>query len=570
MPAVQQPRQRGGLHLLHVAPHNVLAVLGAGERHVQQAQFFGQDLAAGGVARGVADQLAGGQPRLAAVTVAPEGGIAPLQRAIPQEGAEHQRVLQAFRGVDGDDLYQLGVAFQPQQRFLASGRAGHGGLEPRQQRGLAGDALGFLLQQLGQVAQVGQAAFAVRQRQQARGHALARHEATPGGHEAALLPLLVVVVVGHQSRFPRRLVLGQLQQLRRVQPQQRGGGQHFQPRFGRGLGPGAQQGQQLGGLVAGKYAFLRQRYCLHAACGQGIAHRVALTVGGHQHRHIATGQRAAATALFQLRFVLAGQRQQAGDLVGGGFGGVLRGLGLVHAFIAIAGGKGQHGERAVVVGYVQGAAAAGRGVYLRVVDAVQQKRLRPVEQLAHCRHQRRLAAAVGQQGVLLVGRGVVARAQVGKNVGTAKAVNGLFGVAHHEHRPRLLHKGAAEDAVLQRVGILEFVDQRNGKVGGDACGQPGAVLGVVQCAGQVGKQVVKATAARGAALRHGVLVYPRDHGQLEPGDILRQLAAVAVPRGQPAVHQGKQPVLRRAVALVHALVQLALPQARQLFGLRGR
>jgi len=89
------------------------------------------------------------------------------------------------------------------------------------------------------------------------------------------------------------------------------------------------------------------------------------------------------------------------------------------------------------------------------------------------------------------------------------------------------------------LGILEFVDQRYGKVGGNACGQPGAVLGVVQRGGQVGEQVVKAAAARGTALRHGVLVYPPDHGQLEPGDILRQLAAVAVPRGQPAIHQHK-------------------------------
>ena len=76
-----------------------------------------------------------------------------------------------------------------------------------------------------------------------------------------------------------------------------------------------------------------------------------------------------------------------------------------------------------------------------------------------------VAAVVGAQGIALLGGGFGCGGEVGMDVGAAKAVDGLFGVAHQKYGHALADKGSVENGVLQRVGVLEFVDERHAPFG---------------------------------------------------------------------------------------------------------
>ncbi len=90
-------------------------VAGASQGDIGQAQLFGKHLLAGTFEVVLQFITAQVQQRLAAGVVA-AGAVAVLaeQLAVPEEGAEHQRVFQAFARVDGDDLHPFGIAFQAQ------------------------------------------------------------------------------------------------------------------------------------------------------------------------------------------------------------------------------------------------------------------------------------------------------------------------------------------------------------------------------------------------------------------------------------------------------------------------
>ena len=90
--------------------------------------------------------------------------------------------------------------------------------------------------------------------------------------------------------------------------------------------------------------------------------------------------------------------------------------------------------------------------------------------------------------------------QIGKNVCAAEAVNGLFRVAHHEPgrgagcflRVGFGGEGTAENVVLQRVGVLEFVNQRHPPLPCHRLRQGGSMGAVfLQCVEHVQQQVVK-------------------------------------------------------------------------------
>jgi hypothetical protein len=78
----------------------------------------------------------------------------------PQEGNEYDRILQPLGFMNGDNLDQRFVVFQAQFGILA-GVFLKLLLEPAQQRRHTADHDGLLLQQFGQVQQVGNAPFAV-------------------------------------------------------------------------------------------------------------------------------------------------------------------------------------------------------------------------------------------------------------------------------------------------------------------------------------------------------------------------------------------------------------------------
>ena len=98
-------------------------------------------------------------------------------------------------------------------------------------------------------------------------------------------------------------------------------------------------------------------------------------------------------------------------------------------------------------------------------------------------HQIRARAVVGCQcidaaeptaaGRLIKRLHIAACPQVGFQIGTAKAVDGLFRIPHEPHGVRfaLTQKEAFDDRVLNRIGILKFVHQHHAEGAADTLGQ---------------------------------------------------------------------------------------------------
>jgi len=85
--------------------------------------------------------------------------------------------------------------------------------------------------------------------------------------------------------------------------------------------------------------------------------------------------------------------------------------------------------------------------------------------MVHRLHQGGRGAEIAVQAVQSVGvefKGLGASLYVGAQVGPAKTVNGLLGVANHHQRMGVLHMArvvnAVQALVLPRVGVLEFID----------------------------------------------------------------------------------------------------------------
>lgn len=111
------------------------------------------------------------------------------------------------------------------------------------------------------------------------------------------------------------------------------------------------------------------------------------------------------------------------------------------------------------------------------------------EQGADAIDQLGMAAVVDGKGVMPVR--ILRGLQIGVNVRTAKAVNRLFGVANEKQRAALFDKNLAENFVLQRVGILEFVNQRDFPVCRRRFCQRVAVFMGGQCLMDIQQQIVK-------------------------------------------------------------------------------
>ena len=95
------------------------------------------------------------------------------------------------------------------------------------------------------------------------------------------------------------------------------------------------------------------------------------------------------------------------------------------------------------------------------------------------RHHRLRRAEVGVQRVV-PSPGGLACPQIGMNVGPPEGIDGLLRVADQDQRllrAVLLHPiDPVEDAVLHRIGILEFIDHRHRKLRPDPFGQPLSTL----------------------------------------------------------------------------------------------
>ena len=109
-----------------------------------------------------------------------------------------------------------------------------------------------------------------------------------------------------------------------------------------------------------------------------------------------------------------------------------------------------------------------------VGDGVEQERLRSVvENRVEGGKEAGGGTPVAGQGETLVFSNVCSGFQVGKDVGTPETVDRLLRVADEEERSIRVGIDLPEDIVLDRVGILEFVDQGRPilapEAGGESC-----------------------------------------------------------------------------------------------------
>ena len=162
----------------HAQPHSAF---GTGERDIQQAHVF--------IHIGLGD--VGLLPFFLFSLDSFFGIIFGWFFETAEERHKHQGVLQPFALVVGHDLHALVIGFKA--HFLRFGAVA-AGLQPLgqmlQQSGRALQSLAGVLQQFAQMQQVGQAALAVRQSQQAGRNVLFVQPAVEHGQHALLMPLL--------------------------------------------------------------------------------------------------------------------------------------------------------------------------------------------------------------------------------------------------------------------------------------------------------------------------------------------------------------------------------------------
>ena len=269
---------------------------GAGRGHVEQAQIFLQPFAIGSFAVGLGDDQV---ERGAAVLLVQHEAVAGLRFAREtDEGQQHQRVFQPLGLVDGDHLNQRRLAFQPHDLLVGRLRACLAGLgdlvgQMPQQRVFAIERGSGLLQQFGQVQQVGQRALAVVATQQLRGQLEAMQQLVQHRQHAMLQPELVQLAEALAHRLPAGFVAVEHVQ-RGVVLIQRGGGQGRTHRaIGARLGTGAQPQQQVGRLGRGEHRFaIGQIDAGQSARTQGLAHAGCFRTVAHQDGDVARHQRA--------------------------------------------------------------------------------------------------------------------------------------------------------------------------------------------------------------------------------------------------------------------------------------
>ena len=226
-------------------------VAGSGQGYIQQAQVFPQPLAVG-----LFQLLLIGLQHPTAVLAIEQPGrlVAPYRAAVGNERQKYQRILQPLGFVDGHYLDQIRIALQPQYLFLATVAvpgAADGFSQIADQRLLPIQLPGRLLQQLGQVQQVGQLALAFTLTDQPLGQAELVHQPVQHGQHTLAQPLLAVATELLNPLLPQPLMLIELLQLGPAQPQA-GGGQRRRAVV-TGVGTGPQPAQHILGLRGGQH-----------------------------------------------------------------------------------------------------------------------------------------------------------------------------------------------------------------------------------------------------------------------------------------------------------------------------
>ena len=541
------------------------------ERDVEQAQVFAQALVLG-LGHGVVAQL---QVQRALTVRAGQlheaGGTArDLAEAAGKWQADHG-VFQALALVHGDHLHQVGVAFQAHDLLVAAAPALlHLGLQPADERVLAVELRAGGLQQLGQVQEVGQAPLAAGLGQPARGQAELVQRLAQQGQHALRLPDAVELAQLQAARIEGLVAGGQPGEFIERQPQGARGqtGAHL-ARIER-IGHGLQPVQQVARLVAGEHRVLVGQVDRgHAAPVQLAPDGLGLLAGAHQHGDVGRAQ--ALEGLFRLCKTGLRIVQPADDLLGAARGKTLAVRARAVQFQVVVDGERGHGAGGGLE--LLGPAARlhrderQRVVLRRCVAEQEGARARAClgtpEPVVHGRHQRRGGAVVGAQHVMPPGGGA-ACGEVAVDVGAAEAVDRLLGVANEQQRRLRGVVGRAvepvEDAVLQRRGVLEFVDQRHRGLRHHAFAQALAVRPgqrLVQPLQHVGK-------AEGASLAlelGDALLHARRRVQAQRHGGVGQRLLRGLQRGQRFKVRGQRDWRRAVLArLVQAVRTQAVPR----------
>ena len=407
------------------------------------------------------------------------------------EGQHDQRVFQALGLVDSDHLDQRGLAFQPHDFLVRGvglvvvGLADLAG-QMADQRVLAVQCGGGLLQQFGQVQQVGQRALAVGAGQQLRGQVEQVQQVVQHRQHAMAQPAVVQLAEAFAALFPVALVL--------VEPVQ----------FGVALGEGGAGQRRAHGMVgAGLGASMHPQQQV-ARLGRGVDRVAVGQVNAGQAARLQRRTHGAGllAAAYQDGDVAGSQRRQCG------VGGMRREAVVDETAVTLAcgvqplhqGGGSVFGHAGLISALAHRREVGGVGqLQRRQRLTVQQQALRA----ALCLHRQKRQAlgalaeaeralrvllgtfeyAVdradhGGGGAVVGGQspgglaGARARLQVGVDIRAAKTVDRLLGVADQQQAGAgPLAVDALEDAPLQRVGVLEFINERHRVLAGDGLRQ---------------------------------------------------------------------------------------------------
>lgn len=309
---------------------------------------------------------------------------------------------------------------------------------------------------------VGHPAFAVFECQQARTRALdqwLQHRQYATG-----VPALVRRLKAVHRPLPHTVIVGQREEIPQTQAEKLG----HQRRPGalriRRRGDGFQHPQHLRGLIAVEYAALVQARRGNPRTCQSRLEPRSLGIGVDQHAEIPGREHPGIVVFPHPGAPLP--IEQMDDLAHGGIGELFARLLGGKRLVGVLGSAGlQRPERQcrqrLAFQLDHPVVVFAPGLNRHELDCGQHERPlgRLGEQRFHRLQNAGRGAVVGIETVLPLC--ITGRVQVGEYIAAAKAVDRLFRIADHDHSDALMAViNGLQNRVLQRVGILKFIDQR--------------------------------------------------------------------------------------------------------------
>ena len=389
----------------------------------------------------------------------------------------------------GDEPHRPGVALETHLRGLPHPTAPRGlvGTHARQPLDHAlGPEVVLVaggVEQLAQVEEVGDAPLAVDEGQEPRVHALVAQHGVEGLNEAPFHPAAMPGTEGFQLPLPGFFVASELEQGAAVRAEDRCGEGRTYGRGGAGLRHGTQDPLQLARLGGVEDTVVALNDAHDPVAPQRLLECAGLLVGATQDRDVPGLHGAPRDAR------IAGE--EARDLGGDQVGkvalapalGDLPLAALLAGFLRDAVSLAAHEEQ--LEGRLPAVPRARARLRRRAGPPPDEKGIPSSRKGARAPAKSRFTASIrpGSERQLvarvkLLLRRVRLGVEIGEDVGTPEAVDGLLGVADEEEREtfhgRMLIRSAtlrppdpAEDLVLDRVRVLELVDERGAVASAD-------------------------------------------------------------------------------------------------------